>query len=177
MRGQVSDCGCCAPGDFAACGRRVTLPAAAKSPKRRRGGLPCGLRAHFLLFPGPPFGGYPHNQAGEKAPVTPNCPPDPPPGAFWFLCRRGQRNSPPAGGESPRRKTPKRPDEGIGPYKCKGQRNITDRAGPAKRRAESSRPTPGKRLFLHCPLIRHASRDTFPPRGKALEIRFYSLPL
>ena len=67
---------------------------------------------------------------------------------------------------SPAKRATQRPDEGIGPYKCKGQRNITDRAGPAKRRAESSRPTPGKRLFLHCPLIRHASRDTFPPEGE-----------
>ena len=75
------------------------------------------------------------------AAMSTKCSSKPSPAAFWFLCRRGQRNSPPAGGEIPRRKTPKRPDEGIGPYKCKGQRNITDRAGPAKRRAESSRPT------------------------------------
>ena len=31
-------------------------------------------------------------------------PSDASPVAFWFLCRRGQRNSPPAGGETPQRK-------------------------------------------------------------------------
>ena len=30
---------------------------------------------------------------------------EPSPGAFWFLCRHGQRNSPPAGGEIPLRIT------------------------------------------------------------------------
>ena len=39
------------------------------------------------------------------------------PGAFWFLCRHGQRNSPPAGGEIPLRKAP--PDTArrvVAPY-------------------------------------------------------------
>ena len=39
---------------------------------------------------------------------------------------------------------------------------------PAKWRAGSSRPTPGKRLFLHRPLIRPL-RGHLPPRGKAFQ--------
>ena len=62
MRGQVSDCICCTQGSFAACGRRVTLPTAAKSPKRRRGRsrwTTAPPRSIGLLSPDPRYGGYP----------------------------------------------------------------------------------------------------------------------
>ena len=53
-RGELSRRG------VAACGRRVTLPTAAKSPKRRRGllrGAP--FRCSKSLHPGPHYGGRP----------------------------------------------------------------------------------------------------------------------
>ena len=46
-------------GDFAACGRRVTLPAAAKSPKRRRGRLRMDTPCPYSPYPGPQMRGLP----------------------------------------------------------------------------------------------------------------------
>ena len=43
----------CTQGDFAACGRRVTLPAAAKSPKRRRGTAQDGHFVSIFAHPTP----------------------------------------------------------------------------------------------------------------------------
>ena len=41
----------------------------------------------------------PRNGVRGKATMSTECSSEPSPGAFWFLCRHGQRNSPPAGGE------------------------------------------------------------------------------
>ena len=52
---------------------------------------------------------------------------EPSPGAFWFLFRHGQRNSPPAGGEIPLRKAP--PDTArrvVAPY---GRDKISEGGG------------------------------------------------
>ena len=82
-----------AQGGFAACGRRVTLPTAAKSPKRRRGTRPMDYgsasalpRSIGPLTPGPHYGGYPLGQAEnfrraksgvlERGPVRPHWGPE-----------------------------------------------------------------------------------------------------
>ena len=56
------------------------------------------LRAESAL-PGPR--GNPRNGVRGKATMSTKCSSEPSPVAFWFLCRHGQRNSPPAGGEIP----------------------------------------------------------------------------
>ena len=60
------------------------------------------LRAESAL-PGPrgnPRNG-PRNGVRGKATMSTKCSSELSPVAFWFLCRHGQRNSPPAGGEIP----------------------------------------------------------------------------
>ena len=82
---------------------------------------------------------------------------EPSPVAFWFLCRHGQRNSPPAGGEIPLRKEPS-----SGPMMA---------SGPTKKRsiiAPSSAPFGGTYPY---PLCRFATspldKGSRPPEGKA----------
>ena len=53
-------------GDFAACGRRVTLPAAAKSPKRRRGRLRMDTLCPYSPFPGPHYESYPLDECNPS---------------------------------------------------------------------------------------------------------------
>ena len=53
MRGTDFGLVRCTQGDFAACGRRVTLPAAAKSPKRRRGTAQDGHFVSIFAHPTP----------------------------------------------------------------------------------------------------------------------------
>ena len=81
-------------------------------------------------------GKRPMDLGGAKRSRSPS---DASPGAFCLLCRHGQSRSPPAGGEIPREKPPKRRAEVVAPYK----------------------------VSEICPLIRPL-RGHLPPRGKAL---------
>ena len=58
-------------GDFAACGRRVPLPAAAKEPKRRRGRLRMSAPRSYSPFPGPHLRGFPL-EPGQNFPARGN---------------------------------------------------------------------------------------------------------
>ena len=113
-------------------------------PRRRCGTAPAAIFAN----PGPsgpegiaeaaPFlrAGNPATSNNRASPVmgsgvrriwARSAHPEPSPGAFWFLCRHGQRNSPPAGGEIPLRKAP--PDTArrvVAPY---GRDKISEGGG------------------------------------------------
>ena len=58
-------------GDFAACGRRVPLPTAAKEPKRRRGRLRMSAPRSYSPFPGPHLRGLPL-EPGQNFPARGN---------------------------------------------------------------------------------------------------------
>ena len=74
----------------------------AQWPGRKRGGHSIFARRKFSNIKQE---SVPRNGVRGKATMSTKCSSEPSPAAFWFLCRRGQRNSPPAGGEIPLRKT------------------------------------------------------------------------
>ena len=95
--------------------------------------------------PTPPVRGrWPDGPVGVGwATMSTKCSSKPSPAAFWFLCRRGQRNSPPAGGEIP-------------PADNEPNPKPAPSSGPS-----GHLPPEGKAFWGDYPLIR--------PRGKAFE--------
>ena len=74
---------------------------------------------------------------------------EPSPGAFWFLCRHGQRNSPPAGGEIPLRKEPS-----SGPMRASGPTKKRSIIAPSSVTASPCHLPPKGKAFKGSPLIR-----------------------
>ena len=81
--------------------------------------------------------------------------PEPSPGAFWFLCRHGQRNSPPAGGEILCENHQERRVQEAAPYeKVKNLRGSGGKPPPyrgAKRREKQQNPPVIEMRKTTCP--------------------------